>query len=87
MPRLCMEKAKDIVPELKSSQQVTGRSFGDTDFRSALENGVLLCELLNSIKPGLIKKINRLPTPIAGLVSNSHCFNCLAHVPVLWWHF
>ncbi|KAF7248329.1 LIM and calponin-likey domains-containing protein 1, partial [Varanus komodoensis] len=48
-------------------EQVTGRSFGDTDFRSALENGVLLCELLNSIKPGLIKKINRLPTPIAGL--------------------
>lgn len=25
--------------------------------------------LLNAIKPGLVKKINRLPTPIAGLVS------------------
>ncbi|XP_042324107.1 LIM and calponin homology domains-containing protein 1 isoform X3 [Sceloporus undulatus] len=48
-------------------QQVTGRSFGDKDFRLGLENGVLLCELLNSIKPGLVKKINRLPTPIAGL--------------------
>ncbi|XP_060134846.1 LIM and calponin homology domains-containing protein 1 isoform X11 [Zootoca vivipara] len=48
-------------------EQVTGRTFGDKDFRSGLENGVLLCELLNSIKPGLVKKINRLPTPIAGL--------------------
>nr|XP_008109851.1 PREDICTED: LIM and calponin homology domains-containing protein 1 isoform X7 [Anolis carolinensis] len=48
-------------------EQVTGRTFGDKDFRLGLENGVLLCELLNSIKPGLVKKINRLPTPIAGL--------------------
>ncbi|NXH34617.1 LIMC1 protein, partial [Myiagra hebetior] len=48
-------------------QQVTGRSFGEKDFRSGLENGILLCELLNAIKPGLVKKINRLPTPIAGL--------------------
>ncbi|XP_060102314.1 LIM and calponin homology domains-containing protein 1 [Heteronotia binoei] len=45
----------------------TGKNFGDKDFRTGLENGVLLCELLNTIKPGLVKKINRLPTPIAGL--------------------
>ncbi|XP_010857146.1 PREDICTED: LIM and calponin homology domains-containing protein 1 isoform X3 [Bison bison bison] len=50
-----------------SAEQVTGRSFGDKDFRTGLENGILLCELLNAIKPGLVKKINRLPTPIAGL--------------------
>ncbi|XP_051864968.1 LIM and calponin homology domains-containing protein 1-like isoform X3 [Pristis pectinata] len=48
-------------------EQVTGRSFGDKDFRTGLENGILLCELLNAIKPGTVKKINRLPTPIAGL--------------------
>uniref|UniRef100_H3DMT7 LIM and calponin homology domains 1a n=1 Tax=Tetraodon nigroviridis TaxID=99883 RepID=H3DMT7_TETNG len=48
-------------------QAVTGKSFGDKDFRSGLENGILLCELLSAIKPGLVKKINRLPTPIAGL--------------------
>ncbi|XP_072108910.1 LIM and calponin homology domains-containing protein 1-like isoform X11 [Mobula birostris] len=48
-------------------EQVTGRSFGDKDFRTGLENGILLCELLNAIKPGAVKKINRLPTPIAGL--------------------
>ncbi|XP_051561403.1 LIM and calponin homology domains-containing protein 1-like isoform X2 [Myxocyprinus asiaticus] len=58
-------------PAFKEAQkwieEVTGRSFGDKDFRSGLENGILLCELLSSIKPGLVKKINRLPTPIAGL--------------------
>uniref|UniRef100_A0A665TWH8 LIM and calponin homology domains-containing protein 1-like n=1 Tax=Echeneis naucrates TaxID=173247 RepID=A0A665TWH8_ECHNA len=48
-------------------QAVTGRCFGDKDFRGGLENGILLCELLSSIKPSLVKKINRLPTPIAGL--------------------
>ncbi|XP_032383204.1 LIM and calponin homology domains-containing protein 1 isoform X5 [Etheostoma spectabile] len=48
-------------------EAATGRCFGDKDFRGGLENGILLCELLSSIKPGLVKKINRLPTPIAGL--------------------
>ncbi|XP_057186773.1 LIM and calponin homology domains-containing protein 1a isoform X5 [Triplophysa rosa] len=48
-------------------EAVTGRGFGEKDFRSGLENGILLCELLSSVKPGLVKKINRLPTPIAGL--------------------
>ncbi|NXK80835.1 LMO7 protein, partial [Amazona guildingii] len=46
---------------------VTGKSFGTQDFRAALENGVLLCDLINKIKPGIVKKINRLSTPIAGL--------------------
>uniref|UniRef100_A0A8C4EXX7 LIM and calponin homology domains 1b n=1 Tax=Dicentrarchus labrax TaxID=13489 RepID=A0A8C4EXX7_DICLA len=50
-----------------SLMAVTGRCFGDKDFRGGLENGILLCELLSCIKPGLVKKINRLPTPIAGL--------------------
>ncbi|XP_019717867.1 LIM and calponin homology domains-containing protein 1-like isoform X3 [Hippocampus comes] len=56
----CLEAQKWI-------EAVTGKSFGDKDFRSALENGILLCELLSAIRPGLVKKINRLPTPIAGL--------------------
>ncbi|NWT95258.1 LMO7 protein, partial [Urocynchramus pylzowi] len=46
---------------------VTRQNFGTEDFRAALENGVLLCDLINKIKPGIVKKINRLPTPIAGL--------------------
>uniref|UniRef100_A0A8C4JPK7 LIM and calponin homology domains 1 n=1 Tax=Dromaius novaehollandiae TaxID=8790 RepID=A0A8C4JPK7_DRONO len=76
-PRLELEESQPPPdppqPELafteaqKWIEQVTGRSFGEKDFRSGLENGILLCELLNAIKPGLVKKINRLPTPIAGL--------------------
>ncbi|XP_051258999.1 LIM domain only protein 7 isoform X4 [Dicentrarchus labrax] len=48
-------------------EAVTKKKFGSNDFRSALENGVLLCDLINKIKPGIIKRVNRLPTPIAGL--------------------
>uniref|UniRef100_A0A672G9A8 LIM and calponin homology domains 1b n=1 Tax=Salarias fasciatus TaxID=181472 RepID=A0A672G9A8_SALFA len=48
-------------------EAVTGRCFGDRDFRAGLENGILLCELLSSIRPGLVKKINRLPTPVAAV--------------------
>ncbi|XP_017571637.1 LIM and calponin homology domains-containing protein 1 isoform X11 [Pygocentrus nattereri] len=58
-------------PAVREAQKwieaVTGRSFGEKDFRGGLDNGILLCELLSSIKPGLVKKINRLPTPVAGL--------------------
>ncbi|XP_015220018.1 LIM domain only protein 7 isoform X13 [Lepisosteus oculatus] len=48
-------------------EEVTNKKFGSNNFRSALENGVLLCDLINKIKPGIIKKVNRLSTPIAGL--------------------
>ncbi|XP_069381312.1 LIM domain only protein 7-like isoform X2 [Paralichthys olivaceus] len=48
-------------------QEVTGKLFGCSDFRAALENGVLLCDLINKLKPGIIKRVNRLSTPIAGL--------------------
>uniref|UniRef100_A0A8C0LQ00 LIM domain 7 n=1 Tax=Canis lupus dingo TaxID=286419 RepID=A0A8C0LQ00_CANLU len=46
---------------------VTEKNFETKDFRASLENGVLLCDLVNKLKPGVIKKINRLSTPIAGL--------------------
>ncbi|XP_032466947.1 LIM domain only protein 7 isoform X7 [Phocoena sinus] len=46
---------------------VTEKNFETKDFRASLENGVLLCDLINKLKPGVIKKINRLSTPIAGL--------------------
>ncbi|KAM9409885.1 LIM domain only protein 7-like isoform 3-T4 [Pholidichthys leucotaenia] len=42
-------------------------SAGLSDFRAALENGILLCDLINKLKPGIIKRLNRLSTPIAGL--------------------
>ncbi|XP_074047928.1 LIM domain only protein 7 isoform X4 [Macrotis lagotis] len=48
-------------------EAVTEKNFENKDFRASLENGVLLCDLINRLKPGIIKKINRLSTPIAGL--------------------
>ncbi|XP_039078118.1 LIM domain only protein 7 isoform X4 [Hyaena hyaena] len=48
-------------------EAVTEKNFETRDFRASLENGVLLCDLINKLKPGVIKKINRLSTPIAGL--------------------
>ncbi|KAM9765270.1 LIM domain only protein 7-like isoform 3-T4 [Menidia menidia] len=48
-------------------EEVTGKLFGCSDFRAALEDGVLLCDLINQLKPGIIKRVNRLSTPIAGL--------------------
>uniref|UniRef100_A0A3P8V2S4 Calponin-homology (CH) domain-containing protein n=1 Tax=Cynoglossus semilaevis TaxID=244447 RepID=A0A3P8V2S4_CYNSE len=48
-------------------EEVTEKSFMCSDFRAALDNGVLLCDLINRLKPGIIKKVNRLSTPIAGL--------------------
>ncbi|KAI5089900.1 LIM domain only protein 7, partial [Silurus meridionalis] len=48
-------------------EEVTKKRFGSSHFRSALENGVLLCDLINKLKPGIIKRVNRLSTPIAGL--------------------
>ncbi|XP_043088660.1 LIM domain only protein 7b isoform X12 [Puntigrus tetrazona] len=48
-------------------EEVTKKHFGSKSFRVALEDGVLLCDLINTLKPGIIKRVNRLSTPIAGL--------------------
>ncbi|XP_071264201.1 LIM domain only protein 7-like isoform X2 [Salvelinus alpinus] len=70
-PHLPRDEPRHPEPAFREAQkwieEVTGKSFGEKDFRSGLENGILLCELLCSIRPGLVQKINRLPSPIAGL--------------------
>ncbi|XP_016388911.1 LIM domain only protein 7-like isoform X10 [Sinocyclocheilus rhinocerous] len=48
-------------------EAVTKKKFVSSNFRSSLENGLLLCDLINKIRPGVVKKLNRLSTPIAGL--------------------
>ncbi|XP_064820208.1 LIM domain only protein 7-like isoform X2 [Oncorhynchus masou masou] len=59
---------EDAFPEAQRwMEEVTNKSFGSNNFRSALENGVLLCHLINRLKPGLIKRVNTLSTPMAGL--------------------
>ncbi|XP_052792746.1 LIM and calponin homology domains-containing protein 1-like isoform X3 [Mya arenaria] len=49
-------------------QAITRKKFEYADdFRKSLGNGVLLCELLNNLQAGTIKRINKLPGAIAGL--------------------
>jgi hypothetical protein len=43
-------------------ESVTGMPIGD-DFHAGLKSGVILCELLNRLKPNTIKKINRGKMP------------------------
>uniref|UniRef100_A0A2K5Q8A6 LIM domain 7 n=1 Tax=Cebus imitator TaxID=2715852 RepID=A0A2K5Q8A6_CEBIM len=62
----CLRDRRKLTPK-SIFQAVTEKNFETKDFRASLENGVLLCDLINKLKPGVIKKINRLSTPIAGL--------------------
>ena len=49
-------------------EAVTGKRFRcPGDFRKSLEDGVLLCELVNKVKPGSVPHITRLPTHHAHL--------------------
>jgi hypothetical protein len=46
----------------------TGAPFPDAPFAVALHNGVLLCQLLNAISPGKVKKINESSLPFKMMV-------------------
>jgi len=44
-------------------EQVTSRSFSSDDFHTALKDGVILCHLLNALKPGTVARINTQRMP------------------------
>lgn len=42
-------------------QEVTGQRIGE-NFMEGLKNGVLLCDLINKLQPGAVRKVNPNPT-------------------------
>ena len=50
-------------------EAVLGRDLGaaslkdQMDFQAVLRNGAVLCELINAIRPGSVKKINTMNAP------------------------
>eukprot|EP00163_Fabomonas_tropica_P014082 TRINITY_DN2572_c0_g1_i23.p2 TRINITY_DN2572_c0_g1~~TRINITY_DN2572_c0_g1_i23.p2 ORF type:complete len:200 (+),score=48.62 TRINITY_DN2572_c0_g1_i23:66-602(+) len=62
---LAAKRAAKYDPELEAQardwiQQVTGETVGTgpDDFCESLKSGVILCNLINKIKPGAVKKVN-----------------------------
>lgn len=57
------EVASEICAWINRATGATVPSDDPTDFAEALKDGQALCNLANKIKPGSIKKINKMKTP------------------------
>lgn len=44
-------------------EKLSGESFGEHSFGEALQDGQILCKLINNIKPGTVKKIHKMKMP------------------------
>lgn len=53
-------------------EAVTGKSFGDKSFGEALKDGLILCETINAIRPGTIKKVNKMKAPFMMMENICH---------------
>jgi hypothetical protein len=59
-----------VIVLVKLIKTISGKKFAyPNDFRKSLENGVILCELVNALKKDCIRRINRHSTQMSGLVS------------------
>ncbi|XP_022079521.1 trichohyalin-like isoform X10 [Acanthaster planci] len=62
-----------LVEARKWIENVTRKKFQSDDFRRSMTDGILLCMLMQKIRPGLIKKINQSRSIYAG-VDNLNVF-------------
>jgi hypothetical protein len=53
------QEAADMMAAQRWMEAVTGKRFDDNDLWETTKSGVYLCELINRIKPGTVKKINK----------------------------
>ncbi|XP_067415199.1 calponin-2 [Emydura macquarii macquarii] len=59
-------------------ENITGRQIGP-DFQMGLRDGVILCELMNKLKPGSVRKINRSSQPWHQLENLSNFIKAMAN--------
>jgi len=60
------EAKRDLALERKVQnyvEELAGERFASDNFFAALKDGVLLCKMMNTVKPGAIKKINESSMP------------------------
>lgn len=62
-------------------ESVTGEKLTGT-FAEALKSGVTLCNLVNKIKPGSVKKINTLKTPFMQMENINNFLNAARNLGV-----
>eukprot|EP00118_Oscarella_pearsei_P000613 m.5379 g.5379 ORF g.5379 m.5379 type:complete len:1656 (+) comp13020_c0_seq1:143-5110(+) len=61
-------------------EEVTGENFRVPRFKASLQDGTLLCKLVNRIKPGVVKKINTIRTTMCYLENVSFFLNACKEI-------
>nr|AVM85884.1 MPP5 [Oscarella lobularis] len=56
-------------------EEVTEEKFRSSRFKASLQDGILLCKLVNRLKPGVVRKINTIPTTMCYMENVSFFLN------------